>query len=409
MKLTEEDKNLGLPDYMKFGVELEVENVDVKEMKKEASEMGWKTEIEPSLIDSGVETISPVLVESNDKSVWKEIGEICAAIDKNPSDKNRESYIGNSCGGHIHFDAGIFSANPEMMKNFLRIWAESEPIIYRMCNEKNNPIRPGAITKSHKTLVDFGKAVLQNPLSDIKEKPKTLKEYVKLSRQISKGIKSNLKNGYNTLNTMLSGMLLSRNGYAAQISDKIKKQIEKGNLKLGKPKSALYRNVIVKNKLNADRNYGLNLSNIGNKRKNTIEFRMSNGTKNARVVKENVFLYASFIDTGYKVTKQPEMMPEKLSKFYNSNSGMDQKCDDFLELIMDDSEDRKIYKERYESVKDAEIFKQEGKNIQDKSFSKEGLKQIANHEKIDDIKKIFKNLKTKLNENVREGELSGER
>ena len=158
--------------------------------------------------------------------------------------------------------------------------------------------------------------MLQNPLSDIKEKPKTLKEYVKLSRQISKGIKSNLKNGYNTLNTMLSGMLLSRNGYAAQISDKIKKQIEKGNLKLGKPKSALYRNVIVKNKLNADRNYGLNLSNIGNKRKNTIEFRMSNGTKNARVVKENVFLYASIIDTAYKVTKNPEMMQEKLSKFF---------------------------------------------------------------------------------------------
>ena len=93
MKLTEEDKNLGLPDYMKFGVELEVENVDVKEMKKVASEMGWKTELDPSLIDSGVETISPVLVESNDKSVWKEIGEICAAIDRNPSDKNRESYI----------------------------------------------------------------------------------------------------------------------------------------------------------------------------------------------------------------------------------------------------------------------------------------------------------------------------
>ena len=404
MKLTEDNKNMNLPDYIKFGIELEVENVDNKAMKNIAKQMGWRTELDPSLVDSGVETVSPVLYESDEKEVWGEVNKICQAINENPSDINRESYIDKSCGGHIHFDATIFKENPEMMKNFLRLWAECEPLVYRMCNDKNNPIREGAISRSHTTIVDFGKSLFKNPFEDIQEKPTTLKEYINIARQINKGVKSNFRNGYNTINTMLSGMIFSKNGYAAPIANKIKKQLENGNLKLGKPKSAIYRNVIVKNKLNVDRNYGLNLSNIGNRKKNTIEFRMSNGTKDARVVKENVFLYASIIDTAYKMTKNPELINENLSKFYNSNNGMDQKCEDFLELIIDNEEDRKVYKYRYESVKDAEVFKQEEKEIKNNRFDKFSLKNIADNVKSTSIKEVMNNLRNMINEKTKEKE-----
>lgn len=59
----------------------------------------------------------------------------------------------------------------------------------------------------------------------------------------------------------------------------------------------------------------INLTNLGGKKKNTIEFRLSNGTIDPKVIKENVFLYASIIDTAVKMTKEPEKMQEALKNF----------------------------------------------------------------------------------------------
>lgn len=36
------------------------------------------------------------------------------------------------------------------MRNFLRLYAESEELLYKMCNNKDNPIRKGAINKDFK-------------------------------------------------------------------------------------------------------------------------------------------------------------------------------------------------------------------------------------------------------------------
>ena len=35
--------------------------------------------------------------------------------------------------------------NPEMMESFLRLWKESEVLMYKMCNAKDDVIRNGAV------------------------------------------------------------------------------------------------------------------------------------------------------------------------------------------------------------------------------------------------------------------------
>ena len=64
-----------------------------------------------------------------------------------------------------------------------------------------------------------------------------------------------------------------------------------------------------------DRHYGLNLLNVNNG-KNTIEFRMANGTLNPEVIKQNVFLYGSLINTAIQMTENPQEFEEKLETFY---------------------------------------------------------------------------------------------
>lgn len=172
MRLTEASENLGLPDYMKFGLELEVENLDYNEITKRIKGKKWHTDKDMSLTDSGTECVSPVLQESDETSVWKDVYEVCDSITQCPADSKRKPYTDHTCGGHIHFDAQVFKENPEAMKNFLKIWAESEELIFKMCNDKNDPIRTGAMETSKTTMKELVNTAFKSPLSSKEDRMK---------------------------------------------------------------------------------------------------------------------------------------------------------------------------------------------------------------------------------------------
>lgn len=102
---------------------------------------------------------------------------------------------------------------------------------------------------------------------------------------------------------------------AAPISKKILEKINNGTLKVSHKKFGKLRMIASKFKLDERRYAGLNLTNIGNSKKNTIEFRMANGTLDPEVIKQNVFLYASIIDTAVKMTRSQENMTKNAKIF----------------------------------------------------------------------------------------------
>ena len=232
------------------------------------------------------------------------------------------------CGLHVHFDAEQLLQNPDAMKTFLHIYAESEEILYKMCNEKNNPIRKGAINRDLKG-IHFISA-------------------------------------------------LWRRGMAAPSGEKILKQIQNGTLKVSYKKFGKLRMLVSKYKLDERRYRGLNLTNLGNSKKNTVEFRMANGTLNPEIIKQNVFLYASLINTALESTKNPEKYQDRLKNFFDTNVSEQQKAENFLNLIIKNSEDRRIYMERWESVKNAQVFeKNNSKGFAKNRFQKEQFKEIT--------------------------------
>lgn len=151
---------------------------------------------------------------------------------------------------------------------------------------------------------------------------------------------------------------------------------------------------------------------LGNKKKNTIEFRISNGTTNPETVKENVFLYASLIKSAVDMTRYPEKFVEKQQKFYKRDILEEEKVDAFLDLIMDEPVDRQVYKERWESVKDAPVFTETrgGKNF-GVSFKKDEIKEMAQNVSFYDTKIIFEKIKENLRvyKNERGVEINGTR
>ena len=369
MKYSDFFEKLGLPEYFKFGIELEFNNVETKGINslyegKSAEYIKSKnwhmaTEKEEALVsEGGAELVSPIL-QDNEKT-WKDISDICEHVKKFPGKNGNHVVADSKCGLHIHFDADCLRKDPNKMRNFLRLYAESEELIYKMCNDKYHPLRKGAINK------DF------------------------------KGIH------------LVSS--LWRNGMASPIGKKILKQIENDSLKVSYKNFGKLRTFISKYKLDERRYKGLNLTNIGNPNKNTIEFRMSNGTLSPKVIKQNVFLYASLINTAIEITKNPMIHQKKLETFYRTDVTEKEKAENFLNLIMENPDDRKIFMDRWESVKDASIFKKnDKKDFAPNRFTKNQLKHIAVRTPYKALHQTFLNIKQMVERANEKGDSSYER
>lgn len=337
MKYKGKTEALELPDYFKFGIELEAFNVQTKgknglytgESAKYITDKNWHmaTSREESLVsEGGAELVSPILRDT--PSDWQSVTDMCEHMKKFPGNKGEKVIADDKCGLHVHFDSKCLTQNPEKMRNFLRIYAESEELIYKMSNDKNNPTRKHAINKD------------------------------------LKGIH------------MVSSIW--RNGAAAPIGKKLLKQIENGTLKVSYKKFGKLKTIAGKLKLDERRYSGLNLTNIGNAKKNTIEFRMANGSLDPEVIKQNVFLYASLMNTAIKVTERPEIYKQKLDQFYRTDVSEEEKAHNFLNLIMDSPEDKQIYMDRWESVKDAPVYqKNERKGFAQNRFKRDQFRKIA--------------------------------
>lgn len=214
------------------------------------------------------------------------------------------------------------------MKNFLSLYAESEELLYKMCNAYGDPIRPNAINKNFK--------------------------------------------GLNLISSMW------RNGMAAPTGRKILKQIQDGTLKVSYKKFGKLRMLASKYKLDERRYSGLNLTNIGNAKKNTIEFRMANGSLDPEIIKQNIFLYSSLINTAIQMTENPNLYENKLKEFYRTDVTEEQKANNFLNLIMEKPQDRNIYIQRWQSVKDAKVFsKNASKGFAKNRFKRSEFKAVA--------------------------------
>ena len=366
MKLTKDYEKLNLPDGFKFGIEIEAFNVNTKDVnglyKGESAEYikskNWHmaTKNEEMLVSNGgAELVSPVLIDS--EKDYQSIIDICEHIKKYPGNKGDKVVADEKCGLHIHFDSRVLTKDTKRMENFKKIYAESEELLYKMCNDINNPIRKSAINK------DF------------------------------KGIH------------LVSAAW--RNGMAAPIGKKLLKQIENGTLKVSYKKFGKLRTIATDLKLDERRYAGLNLTNIGNPNKNTIEFRMSNGTLDPKVIKQNIFLYASLINTAIKVTENPEIYKQKLDEFYKTDVSEKEKAESFLNLIMDNEEDRKIYMDRWESVKDAPVFQDNyKKSFSQNRFKREEFKQIAMRTPSQRVKMAYSKIKELVTKTKDKGDIS---
>ncbi len=353
MKFEKENTRLGFPNHFRFGIEIEARNVNKKKLyqSKESLEIlksvGYKA-VRDDSVDA--ECVSGILKDSDE--TWGNLEKVCAHIKACPV-VNEEVVADEKCGCHVHFDAREFLENPKMMENLLKLWIESEELLYKMCNAENNPMRKEAIDKGIKPEIDLKQPTL-------------------------KIIKSMVKMPYDCLYNSIGRYLFRQKGYAIPSGQRILNDIKNNKLKVSYKKyGKLQEKLIVDQKINPRRYEGLNLANLGSSKKNTIEFRMANGSVDPEVIKQNVYLYGSLLNTAREMTLNPEYKKEEVGLLRRTDCTEEEKANRFLNLLFEHEEDKNIYKSRWKSVKDAPVFVKNTQRFAKDRFVREDMKQVA--------------------------------
>lgn len=97
------------------------------------------------------------------------------------------------------------------------------------------------------------------------------------------------------------------------------------------------------------KSYGLNVRNIGNPEKNTVEFRVPNGTLDEETLKENIILFGSLVKVSKEIFDFYEYQIE-VNNLLSTKRKSEKRIELLLNLIFDDKKDaKKIYYERFEN------------------------------------------------------------
>lgn len=151
----------------------------------------------------------------------------------------------------------------------------------------------------------------------------------------------------------------------------------------------------------SERYFSLNFTNL-NDSKDTLEFRLANGTIEPKELKANIELFIAFVDISKKIgiirykeknnvelTKKEEEILEKYKEICTNGEISEEEKKDKLFEIMFDDEKRQIYDERYEKSPfnlEEEMQKMEHKsnnhsNEYGEQLTNEELKKLRNYKK----------------------------
>lgn len=160
-----------------------------------------------------------------------------------------------------------------------------------------------------------------------------------------------------------------------KIANEEGKIIRKSSVKFAKQNQDMFNNLIKNGGVNikgeedlkllvkqfcTDKNVAINLKNVGTSYKNTIEFRISNQTFNFEEVVNNARLYLKMVDTSVRIVDEKGYKEKEFNKFLNNSMNEKDLLINFLNVIFEDDNEKKIYMKRWEKVKDNDIYKKLG-------------------------------------------------
>lgn len=249
-KILGDYKKIKLPSAMTIGMEIESEGDMSAYIYNCFSYKNWDTKEDRSLF-GGVEIVSPILHATEEES--KQIYFVCDML------KNIGQEISDSCGGHIHIGANYLKSK-QAWANFFEIYCNTEKVLYAITNEEGKAPRAGI-----------------------------MKYATPMAPKVQEAIDIGIVNFENE-----------------EDLDKFIFELKDIQLVEYVDEDFLPEEVIGEATNRYDRYFGMNLCNLHNS-KNTIEFRLANGTIESDLWIDNINLLGGIVAVAQELTVIQEL------------------------------------------------------------------------------------------------------
>lgn len=136
---------------------------------------------------------------------------------------------------------------------------------------------------------------------------------------------------------------------------------------------------------------GLNLINVHSKTKNTIEFRLPNGTLDYNIWRENILLFGRMIQVAKSRSIIPTFKEKEYNRFFESDLSEKEKVVRFLNLVFDDEKEKDIYMQRWRyRAGEKPVFKENSVPKYKRQKFKESIKEQISiiSEEVSDTERI---------------------
>lgn len=144
--------------------------------------------------------------------------------------------------------------------------------------------------------------------------------------------------------------------FAKPSENKIKNLYENGEIEL-KTEDDLKKIIYDMKKQSVnERNRGLNITNIGNNEKNTIEIRIPNCTIDSKELLNNIRLFGKLFEVSKKMADNKEYKKDIFENLKNKDVTEKRKLETLLNLLFDKEQEKDIYRRRWDSAKENNIF-----------------------------------------------------
>ena len=294
-------QTIDIPDNMKLGIEYEFfgNNLVTKLCDKYSFTRKGEKTIHDDFFDSH-EAVSGIL----DKQT------INNALNLADSLVETNHFVNNTCGFHVHIDSKFLNvqdgndtnieATKYVWKNFLEMWMMNEDAMYGLVNKSGDISRGNFYAKNMREKIQ---TILQSGIMEVE----TIED--------------------------LKGKI-------------VETQFEGSNTDQKRYFSVNFSNL----------NYGQNSDNI----KDTIEFRLANGTLDSNEIKKTILLYAKILEKSkeygvldYKISQNMQLTKIEKDMLVSRNKMREEQDDEnrteqFIKIMFSDEEMQREYIERYE-------------------------------------------------------------
>lgn len=333
--ISQKYKNIGLDPKITFGTEIESEG-DMAEELFLFGDVKLGENVWKSEADGSLRDDGIEMISPVFTDNNKDVSEIYAMCQLLQDSKNKANA---RCGAHVHIGADYLKSK-EAYFNLLEIFGNTEKIMYLISNEANTLPRDGIVTQAHPII------------------PK-IAEYLEKHQERFE------KNNYD--------------GFIKEIQENVQVKTE-DSPNIGK------------------KTFDLNFLNV-NGEKNTLEFRMANGTLSPDTWVENIRLYGKIVETSQRlgeIENKPEneiTLEERelynLKERLKSDISDDEKSEILFQLLFSEK-DRDVYRNKYYA--NSKLLEEKKCELKKMQFRKIDIKRNKNlNKKINEMREIAEN------------------